>query len=248
MLTPEPGNRAFFGQNVLQGLVDGLDDFAHERQPRRKRRTHRIGAPVLLGCSPRGKRLCPLPRSRSFRAPASSSAKRWALRPRRRGVLALDFPDIGYRKTVGKLPPIVHAKLALVGNICWTDEHPSGVLDDYLWSAPRRPTRRIRTLRGSSSTMKRWPPQRLSPTKRGSRRPSYAARSSTTTIGEPSQTMRLPQRRARADESAGMREKGRSYPRDSGSRGRQPRDEPTATGHRTHGGFCGPAGAPVELG
>jgi hypothetical protein len=48
----EEGNRAFFGQNVLQGLIDGIDDFVHERQSRWERRTHRIGAPVLLGCSP----------------------------------------------------------------------------------------------------------------------------------------------------------------------------------------------------
>lgn len=48
----EPGNRAFFGQNVLEGLVTGIDDFVHERQPRWERGTYRIGAPVLLGCSP----------------------------------------------------------------------------------------------------------------------------------------------------------------------------------------------------
>jgi hypothetical protein len=48
----EPGNRAFFGRDVLQGLIDGIDDFVKERQPRWERRTHRIGAPVLLGCSP----------------------------------------------------------------------------------------------------------------------------------------------------------------------------------------------------
>jgi hypothetical protein len=51
-LGPEDGNRAFFGTNVLQGLIDGIDDFVQERQPRWERRAHRIGAPVLLGCSP----------------------------------------------------------------------------------------------------------------------------------------------------------------------------------------------------
>jgi len=48
----EEGNHAFFGQNVLQGLIDGIDDFVYERQRRWERRTPRIGAPVLLGCSP----------------------------------------------------------------------------------------------------------------------------------------------------------------------------------------------------
>jgi hypothetical protein len=51
-LRPEEGNRAFFGRDVLQGLVDGIDDFVHERQPRWERRSQRVGAPVLLGCSP----------------------------------------------------------------------------------------------------------------------------------------------------------------------------------------------------
>jgi len=43
-LAREPGNRAFFGQDVLRGLIDGVDDFVHERQSRWKRRTYRIGA------------------------------------------------------------------------------------------------------------------------------------------------------------------------------------------------------------
>src|SRR5688572_82760 len=48
----EPGNSARFGRNVLQGLIDGIDDFVEQRQPRWERRSHRIGAPILLGCSP----------------------------------------------------------------------------------------------------------------------------------------------------------------------------------------------------
>jgi hypothetical protein len=31
-------------------------------------------------------------------------------------------------------PPIAHAKLAVLGNICWTDEHPTGHVDDYVCS------------------------------------------------------------------------------------------------------------------
>jgi hypothetical protein len=48
----EEGNQAFFGRDVLQGLVDGIGDFVAERQPRWERDSYRVGAPHLLGCSP----------------------------------------------------------------------------------------------------------------------------------------------------------------------------------------------------
>jgi hypothetical protein len=32
----EPGSNAFFGLNVLQGLVDGMDDFIERRQSRNR--------------------------------------------------------------------------------------------------------------------------------------------------------------------------------------------------------------------
>jgi hypothetical protein len=48
------------------------------------------------------------------------------------------FRTIGFRKTGRDRPPIAHAKLALLGNICWTDEHPTGHVDDYVWFSPRR--------------------------------------------------------------------------------------------------------------
>jgi hypothetical protein len=47
---PKPGNNAFFGLNVLQGLVDGIDDFINERQPRWQPRV-RLRSPALLGSS-----------------------------------------------------------------------------------------------------------------------------------------------------------------------------------------------------
>ena len=47
---PEPGNDAFFGLNVLQGLVDGIDDFVNERQARWRPRVRLLG-PALLGSS-----------------------------------------------------------------------------------------------------------------------------------------------------------------------------------------------------
>ncbi len=44
---PEEGNNAFFGRNVLRGLIDGIDDFVRLRQPRWRR--YRSLGPVLLG-------------------------------------------------------------------------------------------------------------------------------------------------------------------------------------------------------
>jgi hypothetical protein len=48
------------------------------------------------------------------------------------------FRTIGYRKAGRDRPPIAHAKLALLGNICWTDEHPSGAVAEYVWFSPKR--------------------------------------------------------------------------------------------------------------
>lgn len=44
---PEAGNRAYFGRDVLRGLVDGIDDFVEERQSRWSR--YRSLGPALLG-------------------------------------------------------------------------------------------------------------------------------------------------------------------------------------------------------
>jgi hypothetical protein len=44
---PEEGNCAFFGGDVLRGLVDGIDDFIKLRQPRWRR--SRVIGPALLG-------------------------------------------------------------------------------------------------------------------------------------------------------------------------------------------------------
>jgi hypothetical protein len=47
VLGPEPGNSAYFGRDVLRGLITGIDDFIHLRQPRWKQ--FRSLGPVLLG-------------------------------------------------------------------------------------------------------------------------------------------------------------------------------------------------------
>jgi hypothetical protein len=43
---PEDGNKAYFGRNVLRGLVDGIDDFIQLRQPRWKQ--YRTVGPAML--------------------------------------------------------------------------------------------------------------------------------------------------------------------------------------------------------
>jgi len=40
--------------------------------------------------------------------------------------------EVGFRKAGGNLVPIVHAKIALLGRMRWTDQHPSGYLLDEL--------------------------------------------------------------------------------------------------------------------
>lgn len=44
---------------------------------------------------------------------------------------------IGYRKMTAE-PPIIHAKLALLGNIWWSDDHPSGYTVDMYGFVPKR--------------------------------------------------------------------------------------------------------------
>ncbi|MGH3974902.1 MAG: hypothetical protein ACRDS9_16475 [Pseudonocardiaceae bacterium] len=46
--------------------------------------------------------------------------------------------ELGFRKVGNRLVPIVHAKLALVGDLCWTDEHPSGYPVDTFYFRPRK--------------------------------------------------------------------------------------------------------------
>lgn len=46
--------------------------------------------------------------------------------------------ELGFRKVGNRLVPIVHAKIALIGEMRWTDEHPSGYLVDELFFSPKR--------------------------------------------------------------------------------------------------------------
>jgi hypothetical protein len=47
---------------------------------------------------------------------------------------------LGYRKLAGErgLPPIIHAKLALLGHLWWSDEGPLGHVDDVVGFTARR--------------------------------------------------------------------------------------------------------------
>ncbi len=54
------------------------------------------------------------------------------------GLAVPTFRTIDFRKRGRDRPPIAHAKLALLGNVCWTDEHPAGYVEDYVWFSPRR--------------------------------------------------------------------------------------------------------------
>lgn len=45
--------------------------------------------------------------------------------------------EVGFRKVGERLVPIVHAKILLLGDMFWTDEHPSGYPGDYIGFVPR---------------------------------------------------------------------------------------------------------------
>jgi hypothetical protein len=51
-LSSEPGNQAFFGRDVLRGLVEGFEDFRLRRQERWWRPGSRTIGPAVLACSP----------------------------------------------------------------------------------------------------------------------------------------------------------------------------------------------------
>ena len=46
--------------------------------------------------------------------------------------------EVGFRRVGGQMVPIVHAKMALLGRMHWTDEHPSGYTVDQLSFIPER--------------------------------------------------------------------------------------------------------------
>lgn len=45
---------------------------------------------------------------------------------------------LGYRRLDRRQPPIIHAKLALLGHLSWQDEGPLGHVEDVIGFTPRR--------------------------------------------------------------------------------------------------------------
>lgn len=175
---PRDGDRAYFGRNVLHGLVEGIVDFIALKQPRWKS-WHSIG-PVLLGSAmwiddrelmdkiaqlegacvvvPKQsrdvsehwklQRLAEL-NERAPGIPTGAFRELEGKLPRVNGAPVVIGPydkmnttvptirTIGYRKFIA-FPPIIHAKLALLGQLWWSDEHPSGAIVETLGFSPRR--------------------------------------------------------------------------------------------------------------
>ena len=159
----EPGNSAHFGKNVLQGLVDGIDDFVHTRQ----QRWHRPGDlfRAMLGSAmwiddpdlinmleelggacivitKQGKKLRDLEKlkplvelnERGPGLPVEAIAALTEPAPRGDGKPAVVGPytpryegkvptvhTLGFRR-LGDLPPIIHAKMALLGYLAWHED------------------------------------------------------------------------------------------------------------------------------
>lgn len=176
---PEPGNKAFFGRTVLQGLIDGIDDFIRLRE--RRWHTARSPRPVLLGSAMAigdeellGKigelsaACIVIPKNNAAAGVGGNLERLRALNERTPGIplrafweLSEHAPKVGGRpqvvgpygpmddfviptiRTIGyrrltHRPPILHAKLALLGDLWWHDEDGSGASGDYLGFTARR--------------------------------------------------------------------------------------------------------------
>ncbi len=178
---PEAGNSAFFGLNVLQGLVEGVDDFINERQPRWQE-PYRSLEPAMLGStrwiddedlldkihelsaaciliSKQGrkrsdeklKQLAEL-NEHGPGMPVQAFSALSGLAPKENGEPAIvgpwtppyeePFPTIrtvGFRKSrQNDSPPILHAKLALLGHLWWYEQDIEGyTLEGLAFEAKR---------------------------------------------------------------------------------------------------------------
>jgi hypothetical protein len=171
----EDGNEAFFGTDVLRGLIDGIDDFINCRQARWQR--FRSLGPALLGSamwinddllvgkigeltaacvvvskqSKNQEKLEPLKafNERTKGIPVAAFSELTGLAPKVDGQPSVVVPyssmdewtvptfrTLGFRKTGNA--PIIHAKLALLGNLWWHDEDGTGHVADVIGFEPRR--------------------------------------------------------------------------------------------------------------
>jgi hypothetical protein len=177
------GNDAFFGRDVLRGLVNGIDDFVRLRQARW--RQFRSLGPVVLGSAmwiddtelisklgelagacivitkqhrtrSQLRKLEPLHdlNDRTPGVPVRAFPALGGMAPKVAGKPVLIGPytpiddgavptirTLGYRKLpdgAPGYPPIIHAKLMLLGHLWWHDEGPLGHVDDVIGFTPRR--------------------------------------------------------------------------------------------------------------
>jgi hypothetical protein len=179
-LGPHEGNSAYFGRDVLRGLITGIDDFIQARQPRW--RAFRSVGPVLLGSAGwiddhelidkltelAGASIVVTKQSRAAknlkwlrevntRTPglpmdAFAALRDLALKVDGEPVVLGPYDrideiaiptirTIGFRKRHRNeipLPPLMHAKLALLGHLWWHDEDVLGYPADLVFFTSRR--------------------------------------------------------------------------------------------------------------
>jgi len=177
VLRTDRGDGAYFGRNVLQGLVNGIR--LHREQQARSRWTWGMG---VVGCAMaaddedlldelgRCESSCIVVTKQEQRRYGKDAFRRLEehaanaqglaqsafreladLAPTLNGKPLVVGPgspmndsgvpavrELGFRRVGNNLVPIVHAKMALVGDMCWTDEHPSGHVVDEVFFVPRK--------------------------------------------------------------------------------------------------------------
>lgn len=176
---PPAAGKAFFGRDVLRGLIEGIQ---REQAKQRSQRSERWWGTGVVGCamwmddpellkvlsSCESTCVVVTKQARDRRAEQKYSRLR-GFNADGQGLAQKAFPELadlevvvdgkpavvgpydpapdgsvgpirelGFRKVDNELVPIVHAKIALLGQMRWTDDHPSGHLVDQLYFAPTR--------------------------------------------------------------------------------------------------------------
>lgn len=178
------GGEAYFGRDVLRGLVSGLRDVAN--RPRSERRW----GPGVLACTmwmddaelisvlgsmsnvcvivtkqsarryddPKTKPLRDLAENNGLAQEAFPELSEYELVDETTGAPLVVGPytpnwrensvihgvrEVGFRKERDsegreRYVPLAHAKIALVGQMLWSDEHPSGAVVDEMWFVPEK--------------------------------------------------------------------------------------------------------------
>lgn len=183
-------DEAYFGREVLQGLVCGINEAA--QMPT----TERHWGPAVLGCAMwmddpdlitalrQMANVCVVVTKQPQRTYQRESFQPLAALAQDKGLMQEAYPELhefaipregrslvvgpgtppwweegipavrelGFRKVGKHLVPIMHAKIALLGHMIWTDEHPSGYsvdqphfIADRLWIGSANFTRSSRS-------------------------------------------------------------------------------------------------------